>query len=155
MIIYLGNNISSIESDVNIYFGNALTAIDRLSSIRTSDILDKIKGEFFLAVALLEQLYGCTTWTLGKKLDGNNTKMSCVVLKKSCKQHPTIQLLYGHIPPISRAILVKWTIVTGCNWTNRDELINEILWTSRHGHISDDRPAKTNIHELCADMWTG
>ena len=40
---YLGSNISSTESDVNIRFGNALTASDWMLSIWKSDLSDKIK----------------------------------------------------------------------------------------------------------------
>ena len=35
---YLGNNISSTESNVNIYIGKARTVIDRLSIIWKSDL---------------------------------------------------------------------------------------------------------------------
>ena len=42
--MYLGSNISSSESDVNIHIANAWTDIDRLSIIKKSDLSDKIKG---------------------------------------------------------------------------------------------------------------
>ena len=48
--IYRGNNISSIESDVNIHIGKVWTAI-------------KIKQNFFQAVEVSVLLYGCTIWT--------------------------------------------------------------------------------------------
>ena len=48
-------------------------------------------------------LYGCTTWTLTKrlerKLDGNYTRMLRAVLNKSWRQHPPRHQLYGHLPP--------------------------------------------------------
>ena len=65
---YLGSNISSTESDVNIH------AIDWLLIIWKSDISDKIKQNFFQPEAVLVLQYGCTTWTLVKKLDGNYLK---------------------------------------------------------------------------------
>ena len=41
-------------------------------------LFDMIKREFFQMVAMLELLYGCTTWTLTKhlkkKLDGNDVE---------------------------------------------------------------------------------
>ena len=43
--------------------GMTLTAISRLSIIRKCHSLDKIKENFFLAVAVSVQMYGCTTWT--------------------------------------------------------------------------------------------
>ena len=52
-----------------------------------SDLTDKIKRNFFQAAVVSIQLYGCTTWTLTKrmekKLDGNYTKMLQSVLNKS------------------------------------------------------------------------
>ena len=63
-----------------------------------SNLSDKIKQDFFQAVAVSEQLYGCTTWTLTKhgekRLNGNYTRMLCTVLNKSWKKHPTKQLLF-------------------------------------------------------------
>ena len=43
--MYLGNNISSSENDVNIYIGNAGTVINCLTTIRQSDLQNKIKRE--------------------------------------------------------------------------------------------------------------
>ena len=57
----------------------AWTAIDRLSIIWKSDLTDKMKRNFFQAAVVSILLYGCTTWTLTKrlekKLDGNYTRM--------------------------------------------------------------------------------
>ena len=51
-------------------------------------------------------LYGCTTWTLTKrmekKLDGNYTIMLRAILNKSWWQHPTKQQLYRHLQPIRK-----------------------------------------------------
>ena len=57
----MGNNISSTENDINIYIDTVWTAVDRLTSIRKSDLSDKIKPEFFQVVDVLLLLYGCTT----------------------------------------------------------------------------------------------
>ena len=55
------------------------TAIDRLSIIWKSNRTDKMKRSFFQAAVVSILLYGCTTWTLTKrlekKLDGNYTRM--------------------------------------------------------------------------------
>ena len=68
-----------------------------------------MKHSFFQAAVMLILLYGCTTWTLTKhvekKLDGNYKRMLQAILNKSWKQHPTKQLLYGHLPPITKTIL--------------------------------------------------
>ena len=62
-----------------------------------------MKRSFFQAAVVSILLYGCTTWTLTKrmekKLDSNYTRMFRAILNKSWRQHPTKQQLYGHLPP--------------------------------------------------------
>ena len=59
---------------------------NRLTIIWKSYFSDKIKREFFRAVAVSVLLNGCTVWTLPKrldnKLDGNYTRILRAVLKK-------------------------------------------------------------------------
>ena len=78
-----------------------------LSTIWESDLTDNIKREFFQAVAASVLLYGCTTWTLTKrlenKLDGSCTRMLRAALNKSWKQHTTQKQLYGHLLPITHS----------------------------------------------------
>ena len=151
--MYHSDNISSTESDVNIYIGIAWTAIDRSSTIWKS-ISDKIKCEFFQAVATSVLLYGCTTWDLvrhlEKKLDGIYTRMSCTVLNKSSKQHPTKQHLYGYLPPVSQTIWVRWTRHLGKWRQSKEEFIKEILpWTHTHEPTYVGWPGKTYLSTLC------
>ena len=64
-----------------------------------------MKRCFFQAAVESILLYGCTTWTLTKrleKLDGNYTRMLRAILHKSWRQHPTKHQLYGHLPPITK-----------------------------------------------------
>ena len=67
--------------------------MNRLSIIWKLDLTDKIKRSFFQAAIVSILLYGCTTWTLAKrlekKLDGNYTRMLRAILNKSWRQHPT------------------------------------------------------------------
>ena len=74
---------------------------------------DKMKRSFFQAAVTSILLYGCTTWTLTKrlkkKLDGNYTRMLRAILNKSWQQHPTRHQLYGHLPPITKIIQVRRT----------------------------------------------
>ena len=90
---YLGGSVSSTEKDINTQLTKAWTAIDRLSIIWKLDLTDKMKRSFFQAAVVLILLYGCTIWTLTKrlerKLDGNYTRMLRAVLNKSWRQHPT------------------------------------------------------------------
>ena len=85
--IYLGSSVSSTEKDIDSWLTKAWTAIDRLSIIWKSDLTDKMKHSFFQAAVVSILLYGCTTWTLTKrlekKLDGNYTRMLRAILNKS------------------------------------------------------------------------
>ena len=101
-------------------------------------------------------LYGCTTWTLikrlEKKLDGNYTRMLRAILNKSWRQHPTRHQLYGHLPPITKTIQVRRTRHAGYCWRSKDELVSDILlWTPTYGQAKAGRPARTYIQQLCED----
>ena len=67
-----------------------------------------MKRSFFQAAVLSILLYGCTTWTLTKrlekKLDGNYTRMLRAILNKSWRQHPTKHQLYSHLSPTTKTI---------------------------------------------------
>ena len=103
---YLGSSVSSTEKDIDTRLTKAWTAIDRLSIIWKSDLTDKMKRSFFQAAVVSIRLYGCTTWTLTKrlekKIDGNYTRMLRAILNKSWRQHPTRHQLYGHLHPITK-----------------------------------------------------
>ena len=134
----------------------AWTANDRLSVIWKTDLTDKIKRSFFQVAVMSILLYGCSTWTLTKgmkkKQDSNYTRMQRVIFNKSSRQHPTKQLLYGYLPPITKTIQVRRTRHAGHCWRSGDELINDILqWTSSHGRAKAGRPARTYIQQLGAD----
>ena len=100
---YLGSSVSSTKKDLDARLTKAWTAIDKLSIKWKSDLTDKIKRSFFQAAVVSILLYGCTTWTLTKrlekKLDGNYTRMLWAILNKSWRHHPTRHQLYGHLPP--------------------------------------------------------
>ena len=51
-IQYLSNNISSTESNLNVCIGKAWTGINRLLTLWKSYLPDKVKEEFFQAVAV-------------------------------------------------------------------------------------------------------
>ena len=126
------------------------------SIIWKSDLADKMKRSFFQAAVTSILLYGCTTWTLTKrlekKLDGNYTRMLRAILNKSWQQHPTRHQLYDHLPPITKTIQVRRTRHAGHCWRSRDELIrNVLLWIPTHGRAKAERPARTYIQQLCED----
>ena len=115
-----------------------------------------MKRSFFQAAVTSILLYGCTTWTLTKrlekKLDGNYTRMLRAILNKSWRQHPTRHQLYGHLPPMTKTIQVRRTRHAGHCWRSRDELKRDVLlWTPSHGRAKAGLPARTYIQQLCED----
>ena len=153
---YLGSSLSSTEKHIDTRLTKAWTAIDRLSIIWESDLTDKMKRSFFQAAVVSILLYGCTTWTLNKrlekKLDGNYTRVLRAILNKSWRQHPTRHQLYGHLPPITKSIQDRRTRHAGHFWRSKDKLISDVhLWTPAYGHAKAGRPARTYIQQLCED----
>ena len=112
-----------------------------------------MKRSFFQAAVVSILLYGCTTWTLTKrlekKLDGNYTRMLRAILNKSWRQHPTRRQLYSHLPPITKTIQVRRA--RHC-WRSKDELVSDVLlWTPTYGRAKAGRPARTYIQQVCED----
>ena len=155
--IYIPTNRIKIRNDKNfnpdyiyIYSQKALEHL----RLWTKSLLNKVNHNYnFCCLAAVASilLYGCTTWTLTKrlekKLDGNYTRMN-----KSWRQHPTRHQLYGHLPPITKTIQVRRTRHAGHCWRIRDELISDVLlWTPTHDHAKTGRPARTYIQQLCED----
>ena len=151
-----GSSVSSTEKDIDTRLTKTWTASDRLSIIRKSDLTDKRKRRFFQAAVVSILLYGCTTWTLTKrlekKLDGNYTRMLRAILNKSRRQYPTRHQLYGHLPPIAKTIQVRRSRHAGHCWRSRDELIRDVLlWTPTYDQAKAGRPDRTYIQQLCED----
>ena len=115
-----------------------------------------MKRSFFQAAVTSILLYGCTTWTLTKrlekKLDGNYTRMlRCnpeQVLAATPHKTPTVR------PPApyhenysSTANQTCRTLLEKQRWLIRDVL----LWIPTHGRAKAGRPARTYIQQLCED----
>ena len=112
-----------------------------------------MKRSFFQAAVVSILLYGCTTWTLTKrlekKLDGNYSRMLRAILNKSWRQHPTRHQLYVHLPPITKTIQARRTRHAEYCWRSRNELISDVLrWTSTYGRA---KAGRTYIQQLCED----
>ena len=153
---YLGSSVSSTEKDIDTRLTKAWTAIDRLSIIWKSDLTDKMKCNFLQAAVVSILLYGCTNWTLTKrlkkKLDGNYTRMLRAILNRSWRQHPTRHKLYGYLPLIMKNIQVRRTRHAGHSWRSKDELISDLLlWTPAYGQAKAGRLAQTYTQQLCED----
>ena len=152
---YLGSSVSPTEKDIDTQLTKTWTAIDRLSIIWKSDLTDKMKRSFFQGAVVLILLYGCTFWTLTKRLEkklaGNYTWMLRAILNKSWRQHPTRHQLYGYLPPITKTIQVRRTRYAGHCWRSRDELISDVLLWSPHIWPGKSRTTSSNIHSTA--MW--
>ena len=76
---YQGSSVSSTEKNIDTRLRKEWTATNRLSVTWRSDLTDKMKRSFFQAAVVSILLYGCTTWTLTKrlekKLDVNYTRI--------------------------------------------------------------------------------
>ena len=98
---YVSSKISSTDSGINMHLVKPWTAIVSWLIKWKSNLSNKIKQDFFQAVAVLILLYVYITWMLTKhkekKLDENYTRMLHAVLNKSRKKVPTRQQLYS--PP--------------------------------------------------------
>ena len=110
---YLESSVSSTETDIDTRLTKAWTANNRPSVIWKSDLTDIMKRSFFQAAIVSILLYGCTTWTLTKrlekKLDGNYTRMLRAILNRFWRQYPIKQQLYGHVPPTTKTIQIRRT----------------------------------------------
>ena len=102
-------------------------------------------------------LYGCTTWTLTKrlekKLDDNYTRMLRAILNKSRRQHPTRYQLYGHLPPITKTIQVRRTRHAGHCWRSRDELIKDVLLCTPHMDVQKQDDQHEHTFSSYVRIW--
>ena len=135
----------------NTWLTKALTDIDKPSIIWKSDLLDKMKRSFFQAAVVSILIYGCAIWTLtkrlGKKLDGNYTRMLRAILNKSWRHQ-----LYRHLPPITKTNQVRRTRHAGhCCICNVELISDVLLWTPTYGRAKAGQPARTYIQQLCED----
>ena len=115
-----------------------------------------MKHNFFQAVVVSILLYGCSTWTLAKrmekKLDSKYKRMLRAILNKSWRQYATKQQMYGHLPRITKTIKIRQTRHAGHCWRSSDELISdEPPWALSLGRAMAGRLARAYIQQLCAD----
>ena len=153
---YLGSRVSSTEKDIDTRLAKAWTAKNSLSVIWMSVLTDKMKRSVFQAAIVSILQYGCTTWTLTKrmekKLDGKYSRMLRAILNKSWRQHPTKQQLSGHLASITKTIKIRRTRHAGYCWRSRDELISDVLlWAPAHGRAKAERSARTYMQQLCVN----
>ena len=154
------SSVSSTKNDIKTRLAKAWTPLDRLSVISVSDLSDKLKCTFFQAVVVSILLYRCTTETLTKhmekKLDSNYTRMMRAVLNEFERQRPTKQQFYGHLPPITKTIQIRWTWHARHCWRRKGELISNIpLCSPSQRRAKVGRPDRTYLQQFSADTgWS-
>ena len=73
-------------------------------------------------------------------------------MKRSFFQAAVGHQLYGHLPPITKTIQVRWIRHAGHCWRSKDELISDVLlWTPTYGCAKAGWSARTYIQQLCED----
>ena len=140
---YIGSNISSTESDVNICLVKVCNAIHKLLIIWKCNLSDKMR--------FLPSRVHTTMWM--HHMDNSKMyreKVKWEVYKSAAwKLYLTKQQLYSYLPSISQTIPVRQTRHSGHCWRSKDKLIsNVLLWTSRHGHANDSQLAKIYISSV-------
>ena len=95
---YRGSSVSSTELDIDTRLTKAWTAFDSLSIIRKLNLINKMKRSFFQATVVSILLYGCTTWTLTKRLEKSWT----AITQECCEQYWTSLAATSHKAPTIR-----------------------------------------------------
>jgi hypothetical protein len=128
---YLGSYIADSKRDFNIRKGMAWSACIKLQKIWTSGISDHLKVRFFRACVEPVLLYGSETWTLKKefekRLDGCYTRLLMKAKNISWKKHPTLQQIYGNLPPISTVLAKRRARFAGHCMRASNQSISSIL----------------------------
>ena len=67
-------------------------------------------------------------------------------IKQIQEEHPTKQLLYGHLYHIFKTNQIRWTRHVGHCGRSKNELIRDVLqWNPSHKHTSIWRPTRTYL----------
>ena len=129
--VYLGSYISSSEKDFMTRKGMAWTACNALHKIWTSNLSRDFKLKIFKAAIEPILLYGSETWTLSKRLekrlDGTYTRLLMRVQHLSWKNHPTKQLIYNNLPPVSTIVKSRRVQFAGHCFRAENEIISTLL----------------------------
>ena len=106
-----------------------------LLTIWKSDLSNEIKWEFFQT--------GCHVSTIVwlYHLDFN----------EMCGEKVSWELPKDVVCCFEQILKIRWMKHTRHCWRSKEKLISKILWTPTHGHTSVAQPAKTYIHQFCAD----
>ena len=131
--IYLGSFISSSEKDFNVRKGMAWSASNDMHKIWISDLNVELKVSIFRATVEAILLYGSETWTMSakfiKRLDGTYTRLLRRAKNLSWRNHPTRELIYGDLCPVSSLVKARRVQFAGHCYRAENEVISSlILW---------------------------
>ena len=129
LFIYLGSNIASTESDINLRIGKACTAIDKSSTTWQSNLSDRIKREFFRV--------STTVWL--HDLDSNKPPKEKATweLHKDAACYSTKKLLCSHLSPTQERRCVGY-----CHWSRNQRCLPMDSDTCTH----QCWPTRKNLH---------
>ena len=136
---YLGSYVADSRKDFNTRKGMAWSACIKLQKIWTSGISEHLKVRFFKACVEPVLLYGSETWTLKKefekRVNGCYTRLLMKAKNLSWKRHPTLQRIYGDLPPISTVLASRRARFAGHCMRAPDQVISTILpWRLRQAN---------------------
>ena len=128
---YLGSFIADSRKDFNTRKGMAWAACIKLQKVWTSGISEHLKVKFFKACVEPVLLYGSETWTLNrefeKRINGCYTRLLMKAKNIIWKRHPTLQRIYGDLPPISTILAQRRARFAGHCMRASDQEISSIL----------------------------
>ena len=153
---YLGAWTESTEKDLKIRKALAWSACHKLDKIWTSKLSRNIKIKLFIATVESVLLYGSEAWTLtvalSRTLDGCYTRLLRKVLNISWKKHPTNQMLYQNLPPVTMKVKKRRMRLAGHCIRHPEEIShNLVLWEPTEGRRSRGAPRRTFIDNLLED----
>ena len=104
-----------------------------------------MKRSFFQAAVVSILLYGCTTWTLTKRLE----KKLEAIIQECCEQYWTSP---GSNTPQGTNYTATCLPSRKLYWRSKDELISDVLlWPPAYGQAKAGQPARTYVQQLCED----
>ena len=136
---YLGGWLASSQQDIKVRKALAWTACHKLNSIWKSNLKRSIRERLFVSTVESVLLYGCSTWTLTRKLekqlDGVYTRMLRMAMDVSWRDHMTNDELYGKLPKVSVKIKAKRMQLAGHLVRHREEEVASklVLWEPLDG----------------------
>ena len=130
---YLGSFIMDSGKDFRTRKAMAWDACNKLEAIWRSNIGNKIKIKLFCALVEPILLFGAETWTLTtrlqQRLDGTYTNLLRRVQNIHWREHATLKIIYGDLPPISARLIQKRTQFAGhCQRATGEAISSLLLW---------------------------